>query len=220
MIEKSIVQYWNEDVLPDDIQLLADSWTHVNSADGYEHTVFSRESASEFLREEYGTELDYLFLNSRIPAMQSDIFRLAYCVARGGLYVDIGSRCNSPIDALFSNNSELTLMRKWHGAICNGLIISKPRAVGLELILEDVISNLRNRSHGSVWEVTGPANYIRIADREEHKERIATVDQLKICDLFELVGNEKRKGDEHWSNLEKTVDLYFDDDTHDQVNAC
>ena len=208
MQNKVIVQYWNDRSLPSDIADLSKTWAENNTDINFSHIVFDRDMAADFIRSKYGFDIAKLFLNARLPAMQSDIFRVAYCLEEGGVYVDIGSKCNRNVSDLLSTSNNLILMRKWHGKICNGLIISESGNSMLAHIWQLIVQNISAKKVAKVWSLTGPENYIIASKKSEFQDIYNTVDQLSIKNVFELVGNKKRKGLEHWSNYDKQEDLY------------
>ena len=65
------------------------------------------------------------FLDIRLPAMQADVFRIAFVLACGGLWVDAATTCLSPVKAWLDLQTPLLLLRKpkqiapqaWNGLI-------------------------------------------------------------------------------------------------------
>ena len=86
VIPKNIIQYWDKNLIPDDVLACMDSIKQASA--GYDHTVFNRESAADFISDNYNSEYTDLFYNSKHPALQADLFRLLYLSIFGGVWID------------------------------------------------------------------------------------------------------------------------------------
>ncbi|MEP1871729.1 MAG: glycosyltransferase, partial [Paraglaciecola sp.] len=113
MIPKVIVQFWNTESIPEDVTELMATWQQQNP--DFRHLIFTHEQAASFIEVQFGTAIKSLYLSAALPAMQSDIFRVAYCLAKGGFYIDAGTRCMASLVPNLPDNGDLLLMRKWHG---------------------------------------------------------------------------------------------------------
>jgi mannosyltransferase OCH1-like enzyme len=91
----NIVQFWNSAEIPNEIQELISSWSTLNPAEN--HRVFDSASAQEFVARNYSADVASAFRDITIPAMSCDVFRVAYLLKEGGIYIDCGSRCLQPI---------------------------------------------------------------------------------------------------------------------------
>lgn len=194
VIPKVIIQYWNDKVIPKDIESLINSWKDNNPK--YIHKLFDRDTAAEFLELNYNKQIKNLFLSFTIPAMQSDFFRLAYIFKFGGVYVDAASKCISSLDTIISSSHTKTiLMRKWHGKVCNGFIASTKNDLFIKHIWERVNENLCDRSivdTKDVWTITGPKVYID-ALNGELKKFVTLIDQAEFSGVFSWVNDLQHK---------------------------
>lgn len=207
-----IVQFWHSSEIPNEILELIDSWKQLNPE--AEHVLLDRQLALEFMEQNFDKTLVRAFDEVTLPAMVCDIFRVAYLMINGGIYVDCGSRCKAPIDQWGLDLSKMTVMRKWHGGVCNGLICAPayhPRLVEIWKRIENV---LRTRPNGSIWNLTGPLLFIETVDNDwqseldESQRSVSVVDQLEILPFFELVGCLNHQKRAHWSKLQDVIPLF------------
>ncbi|MDY6929431.1 MAG: glycosyltransferase [Pseudomonadota bacterium] len=204
MIPKVIVQFWNTPDIPDDVAELMDTWKQHNP--DFRHLVFDYEQAASFIEVKYGKKIRDLFLSAALPAMQSDIFRVAYCLAKGGFYIDAGTRCKAELEPNLPENGELLLMRKWHGGIWNGMIGAQAGQADLKLIWDKIIHNLKVRETEDVWQVTGPKSFNQVVNHQTEASKLLIIEQKEIR-FFDIVNDLKYKSN-HWSKVQKTQSIF------------
>ncbi len=204
MKPNTIVQFWNTPNLPEDISKLVATWKAQNPS--MEHKLFSYDSALQFIAEHYGSEIKNLFESAALPAMQSDIFRVAYCLKMGGFYIDCGTRCNAPIQPLLSDDL-LFLVRKWHGGIWNGAIGCNAEHPALEWIWNRIIQNLKARSSNDVWKLTGPLSFNQMVESKEFDGIVNVVEQPSTKPFFDIV-NELEHKKKHWSKVQEKQSVF------------
>ncbi|MCU7554451.1 glycosyltransferase [Alteromonas sp. ASW11-19] len=199
-----VIQFWNQQNLPPDIAQLRNTWKENNPQ--AEMLLFNTKTASDFIEQEYGAHVASLFNEAALPAMQSDIFRVAYCLANGGFYIDAGTECSAAVIDLLPDNDELVLMRKWHGGIWNGMISCKAGNPGLKAIWHRILDNLEQRPSNDVWKLTGPASFNQVVDGGEYDSVIRVVEQ-KHVKAFRVV-NELEHKKQHWSKVQKNQSVF------------
>ena len=209
MKPNTIVQFWNTPDLPEDISKLVATWKEQNPS--MEHKLFSYETARQFIADHYGTEIHNLFESAALPAMQSDIFRVAYCLKMGGFYIDCGTRCNASIEPMLSDDA-LFLVRKWHGGIWNGAIGCSAGHPALEWIWNRIIQNLRARNSNDVWKLTGPLSFNQMVESQEFESSINVVEQPETKSFFDIV-NELEHKKKHWSKEQEKQSVFKDNTT-------
>ena len=206
MKPNTIVQFWNTPHLPEDISKLVATWKAQNPT--MEHKLFSYDTALQFIAEHYGPEIQNLFESAALPAMQSDIFRVAYCLKMGGFYIDCGTRCNASIEPLLSDDL-LFLVRKWHGGIWNGAIGCNAGHPALEWIWNRIIQNLKTRSSNDVWKLTGPLSFNQMFESKVFESSINVVEQPSTKPFFDIV-NELEHKKKHWSKVQEKQSVFKD----------
>jgi hypothetical protein len=102
-IPKVIVQFWDENNIPVDVQECIQSWQSLKSK-GFEHRLFNNSTARKFIAGNLHEENVKAFDRCYHPAMKSDYFRLCFIYCYGGFYVDIDDvYSGSDISGLFSD---------------------------------------------------------------------------------------------------------------------
>lgn len=102
-IPKIIVQFWDENDVPKDVQECVESWKSLKSK-GFEHHLFNNSTARKFITDNLHEENVKAFDRCYHPAMKSDYFRLCFIYCNGGFYVDVDDvYSGSDISGLFSD---------------------------------------------------------------------------------------------------------------------
>lgn len=207
MIPKVIVQYWDQEVIPDDVSSLMLSWKRQHS--GYEYVLFNKTSARSFIKKNCGKEGLSIFDAANIPAMRSDIFRLAYILHHGGVYIDAATKSVACIDCFIKKNDQLYLMRKWHGGIWNGFIAAAAFHPVLKEVWNQVVSNVKVKRSNDVWAVTGPGVFNEIVgNAEKYNSLITVANQRDVKKFFLLINDLEHKGSNHWSKVQKKQSIF------------
>jgi len=218
----NIVQFWHSDTIPVEVQQLIATWVSQNPE--HEHHLFNSDSAKNFMLSYFGSDLALAFDQITLPAMRCDVFRVAYLLINGGLYVDAGFTCFQPIKDWQIDEHRMTLMRKWHGGVCNGLICAPAGHPWLQELWQRIELVLRNRQDGDIWSLTGPLLFIQIEEKEaqlddfdnryclpghnDQARSIAVLDQAASAPLFTPCNSLKNRSRAHWSKLQKVVPLF------------
>lgn len=206
LLPKTIVQYWDQGLPEEHVRELTETWVEKNPS--YEYKLFNRVSAEKFILSEFGSEELELFQSASLPAMRSDIFRIAYILKYGGTYVDAATKCFKSLDGLsITKNVSLVLMRKWHGRICNGFFSASSGNVYVEKIWFEILDNLKRQVHDDVWACTGPGVFISVLSKIEADDILA-IDQSSLKPFFQLIGNLAHKKQTHWSSLQKSTSIF------------
>ena len=207
----SLVQYWAGNSEPE-IDRLCELWKDLYPELKYQRHDY--DSAAAFIRDNLPREMAAAFHKCKLPAMQSDVFRLCYAYSVGGFYVDCGTR---PV-ARFPLTTgplpgELYLLRMDTGRIWNGLILAHARHPALAKILEQVISNVLNerdhfgRPSNDVLSVTGPVNYQDLrTPRNRDKYKVTLFDEDGYLERVQDLKH-KRPG-WHWQCRQRAESIY------------
>lgn len=203
-IPKNIVQYWSDESLPEDISRLTNTWPSVHTS--YNYQLFNRTSAIDFLKSNYTSEVVDAFISLKNPAMQSDLFRVAYLFAMGGIYIDVAYKALRPIEDIIDlNASHLYVFENLVGGIWNGFIITPPANPTLGEVFEHILSNVTAGNDGNAYEVTGAKNYNHILN----KSNSIILDKHKLWHYL-------RRDSQYISNnydcysISKSEGIYFD----------
>lgn len=206
-IPKNIVQYWTEENLPSYLIELSKSFSLVYPDFNYQ--LFNRNSAIVFLKKHYDMDICNAFKSLKVPAMQSDFFRVAYLLVKGGMYVDISHRAHIRIDDLIFKIDKLFVFTRPTGAIINGIILSPKENELLSSIFERILKNIARKDSCSAYQVTGPANFNRILTASNciMIEKHAMWKYIRGDKLYsrEKLYTEKNT---HWSEIKNIADVY------------
>lgn len=154
-VPKHIIQYWDSPDIPDAIQETMRSWSE--QCRGYRYTLFDKQRAGDFIAENCGEEVSQAFASSAQPTLRSDLFRLAYLYACGGVYVDADDRCLEDISPwLDEDPCDLVLYIEILGSIGNNFLAAAPRHPFIHAALKRISENILERRGHSVWYVSGP----------------------------------------------------------------
>jgi len=205
--KQTIMQYWADANIPEEIKILTNSWKNKNK--NFKHIIFNKKDASNFIKEHFSEEIYSAFLSIKLPAMEADVFRVAYILKNGGLYVDCATKCISQLDNNLISSSKLTLMRKDHGGIWNGFIYAKEANNNvLQKIWKEIEVALITRKEGKILQLTGPKLFEKIVNTNLNDTNIFT--QNRIKHTFSLVKALKHRGAVHWSRMQNIEPLYYD----------
>ncbi len=162
-IPREIVQYWDARPLPDGIRSLMLSWPETNPT--CRHYMFDRAAAQAFLERHATPLVRRAFAAALSPVLQSDLFRLAWLVERGGIYADADDRCQFSLERLFAGGVSLVLLQEDIGSIGNNLIAAAPRHPFLAEVLE--LTSLRVIQHqgSNPWFLSGPGVFTEVFAR-------------------------------------------------------
>jgi tetratricopeptide (TPR) repeat protein len=154
-IPKTIMQYWDSSPPPADIARLMATWRETNS--GYTYHLFNDMTAQAFLAETFPPEVLHVYRRGEYATQKSDIFRLAFLVAQGGIYADADDRCTGPITTIIPEGSRLVVYQDDHMTLCNNFIAAEPGHPILLAALQGAVTAMLRGDRDTVWFSTGPA---------------------------------------------------------------
>jgi thioredoxin-like negative regulator of GroEL len=205
-IPKTILQFWDNPDIPDDIAQLMQSW---DQCKGFEHRIFNDHTALAFIEEHCTARVLKAFRMANHPAMRSDIFRLAYLSVNGGVYVDADDLCRHDIGELLSPGFELILMQENLASIGNNFIAAAPGHPCIEFILSTIVDLVLEKQGNNVWFLTGPgalsSGFCRYYRQQLGRARLpAGVRVVTVYSLYAFISPHipcRHKNDErHWNS--------------------
>ena len=208
-----LLQYWNEYQLPVVIADRMEKCRQLNP--GWDYLRFNRHTASEFLAATYGPEIAAAFLDIRLPAMQADVFRVAFLLKCGGLWVDAATLLMRPVEFWIDRRHSLQLLRRSHQEhpkICSGVIYaSRPGLPLLKAAWEAMVPRLLSRSGTKVYREFGPGlfrdlivSFPNLALGLHVVPDVSLEGFLKISSSGNIL-----PANLHWSERQKSESLYF-----------
>jgi tetratricopeptide (TPR) repeat protein len=186
-IPPRIVQFWDSDEVPPEVERLSRSWREQNP--DMEYLRFSEASARDYLRQ-FAPEALPAFARAREPALKADLFRLAYLAHNGGFYVDADDRCVAPLSALDWRKYDLVLYQEDWGSIGNNFIAASPQHPIVLRAFEQAVTAISRGDVEMMWLSTGPGLTSRAAVQHLLASSSGFKDGLRgtaILDRYELV---------------------------------
>jgi len=188
-------------------------WRSANP--GFRHLVFNRVSAATALQALYGDSFWKAFLAIRLPAMQADVFRVAYLYACGGTWIDAATHCLAPLRQWLDLGAQLVMLRKpgmipplvWNGFI----YVSVPRHPFLGEALNRITDVIANRLGDRVWKQVGAGMFRDVLNDSSLSKGVSVLDYAVVCSFLKYGSSSEVIGRaSHWSVRQKCESLYFD----------
>lgn len=204
-----MIGYWNTESLPADIEPIHASWHEHGPSD---IRLFSGASALDFVGRTYGEREVRALKACRLPAMQSDLFRVLAIHALGGFYCDVGIRLHAyPSPFLPVRDGALTLYRRWHGGINNGMFSAEAGNPILARLIATMLDNIERRASNSVMAVTGPFVWREATDNGNGEGVVVHEHRAIVGPIFEYDNTlMHRSGPDHWSKRQNEVTIFND----------
>lgn len=204
-IPQKIIQFWNTEVPPPDVNELIESW-RTNHND-YTHLLFNDESAGDFLAAHYPYEVCLAFRRAEQPAQRADIFRLAYLASEGGYYIDVDDLCLARLDTFAPAYAEMVGYQENYATIANNFIGAKPHHPVVERALKLAVEAVNRGDHDIVWLSTGPGlltrAFAQIAAEAASDDFLSKAVVLELWEAQRFIGLHcpvaYKNTEQHWS---------------------
>jgi tetratricopeptide (TPR) repeat protein/mannosyltransferase OCH1-like enzyme len=155
LIPKRIMQFWDSEDLPPDVDHLMRGWGDRNP----DHTrhVFCDRTARAYLRRQHPDSVLAAYRRAQEAAQKSDIFRLAWLAAEGGVYADADDRSLRPLATIIPANADLVMYQEDVASIGNNFIAARAGHPVIVLALSRAVEAINRGDTDNVWLSTGPA---------------------------------------------------------------
>jgi alpha 1,6-mannosyltransferase len=106
MIPKIIWQTYKNNFkdLPDYALSAAETW--INKNPEWQYNYMSDDDVMDFVRENFGHRWEKIFNSCPVGVMKADIWRIMVLYINGGMYTDLDTTCNVPIDSWLDKISD------------------------------------------------------------------------------------------------------------------
>ena len=207
-----LIQYWDQPQPPAVLLERMEGWRQMHP--GWSYRRYDRDSSARFMRSTYGTALEDAFLDIRLPAMQADVFRVAFLLACGGLWVDAATTCFSRVETWLDLQAALLLLRRshqQHPQVCNGLIYAiAPAHPLLAAAWQSIESSLLARTGVKVYRSFGPGLLRDLLASGSWDHTLTVWQETELCDHLCFGSSSKvLPPEQHWSQRQQTESLYF-----------
>ncbi|WP_048880663.1 glycosyltransferase [Acidocella aminolytica] len=184
VIPRTIMQFWDEAAIPEDIRGLMVSW-HSQNPD-HNHQIFDNANALAWIEAYYPKSVALAYWRSREAAQKSDIFRLAWLARQGGIYADTDDLCLRSLDTMLPSGAKLVLSHEVLGTVGNNFIAVVPRHPVIELALQLAVHAVNRGDNDGVWYSTGPALLTRALTQILTASGTLNMDGTAILSMREL----------------------------------
>ncbi|MDE3027641.1 MAG: hypothetical protein KGH84_04525 [Paracoccaceae bacterium] len=192
-----LVQFWDQPDLPHDLAGARAAWVSHSP----KSTLFDAAHAARFITRDYGPQAAAAFTALWHPAAQSDLFRLYYLLARGGLYVDADSLPGPAVAPFMAHGggavwaSAMTRVPKC--VTINGFLAAPKGAPLIAAYLDHVLRNLHDSPEGPIYWLCGPGALTRFLASSDHTIRLLPHATLQSR-LFRQIDAAYKYTDRNW----------------------
>ena len=207
-----LIQYWDDSSPPGLMLTRMRCWQ--DSHPDWRYTRFDRASAADWIGAVYGHRIENDFLQLRLPAMQADVFRVAFLLKCGGVWVDAATHCLAPLSTWLPLHSGLTLLRRPHQqppAVCNGLMhAGAPGHPLLAAAWQRICEVIAARRAGRVYRLVGPGLFRELLETGRNRDGVIVLPSGPLESAIRFGSSAEAVGaDQHWSQRQQTESLYL-----------
>ena len=209
---RQLIQYWNDSAPPSPVKALMQTVRDLHPDWGYQ--CFDRHRAADELGLLYGKDLKQAFLDIRIPAMQADVFRIAYLLRHGGVWIDAATVLHEPMERWTPFGHPLVLLKRKHQTgpeVATGFMCASPGHPLLGRAWDRIAAYLLMRSGTKVYRHFGPG-ILRDLIREQPQlgALVHVLDEQEVSPFLRFGSSSNvLSKEEHWSKRQDSESLYF-----------
>lgn len=218
MIPRIVHQFWDTPDIPEEVQDRIAIWRSFHP--DWTHILWNDESAASFIETQFGARAVRCFNACTIPAMRSDILRVAAALVVGGVYLDADALCAGPLDVFFDESDcVLVFVQKNSRHLHNDMFGVAPRHFFFERVWQRILDNIEETPPQGVSLTTGPGCFQSIWRGVSKRER-SGMQLLEKRQLAPKLTFPRLKSDRpHWREQMK-LGRIVDFARADQANAA
>ena len=137
----------------------------------YEYRFFTTDDRSAFIKAKFSNHIFNAYASLQIGAAQADLWRLLVLQDCGGVYMDIDAHSVWPLEFILKPGDEELFLVTKNREISNYFIATKPGNKNFELLIQQVLMNIRTKSSSNIYELTGPGVFNRVLTQENVSTR-------------------------------------------------
>lgn len=145
MIPKIIWQTYKTkyDELPYDAKICSETWKKLNPE--YEYRYMSDDEIYNFVKDKYGEKMLNLMKSFKVNVMKADLWRYLIIYEYGGLYTDIDTICQVPINKwLNADNNKMVVAPENDLHYAQWTFAAEPKSPIVKNIIDLVVSRCKN----------------------------------------------------------------------------
>jgi len=172
MIEKNIFQTWHTHALDPAIQVRIDKFKKENPT--YTYKLYIDADIDRFVNETYPGDIAEAYNRLNIIVAKADFWRYLILYTYGGVYVDIDSNIEKPLDTLIRDEDEAIITSEMRPGVPIAyvqwaLIFKKGHPI-LKKTIDLIVNNIKNNKYpNNILKMTGPMVFAE-AIQAVHKE--------------------------------------------------
>jgi len=169
MIEKNIFQSWHTKKLHPLVQKKINKFKQLNPE--YTYHLYNDKDMDDFVNEHFNGEIAECYNKLNIIVAKVDFWRYLVLYKYGGIYLDMDSSIEKPLDELIKANDQAIITAEGNPKLYVqwALIFSKEHPI-LKKTIELICNNIKNNCYpNDIHKMTGPTVYTK-AINEIHKE--------------------------------------------------
>lgn len=176
MIEKNIFQcYWNRNPsMEPSVNEMIYKYKSMNP--GYTHNLYDDKDMDNFVNKYFSGEIAECYNKLNITVAKSDFWRYLVLYKYGGIYLDMDSSIERPLDELIKEEDQAIITAEGNPNLYVqwGLVFSKGHPI-LKKTIELICSNIKNNRYpNNIHRTTGPMVYTT-AINEFYKEHFGNI---------------------------------------------
>lgn len=182
MIPKIIWQTYETD-FKDLLQEAKDcSVTWIENNPSWEYRYMNSKDREDFVFKYFDSEWYKLYMECNLNIVKANIWRCMVLYIHGGVYADLDSICNKPIDSWIKDNYDMTVSKDDdNGSLeyCINVFAAKPFSKALESILLHIKENIKNNelTLNNVIDLTGETAWFNALSGQEDKYNVYCYEQ-------------------------------------------
>ena len=209
---RQLIQYWDQPQPPASVQALMNVVRDLHP--DWDYQRFDRQRAADELGALYGKDLRQAFLDIRLPAMQADVFRMAYLLRHGGVWIDAATVLHQPLQAWLPMGHPLVLLRRkqqTHPEVATGVMYAAAGHPLLARAWDRMAAYLLLRSGTKVYRHFGPGILRDLIREQPQLGSLVQVLPEQQLSAFLRFGSSRAVlgSDQHWSSRQEQESLYF-----------
>ena len=144
-IPKHIYQTFKNRIVSKNMANVTKSWKVNNPT--YNYTFYTDIEQDQFIVDNFGERVVNAYRSLIPKAYRADLWRYCILYIKGGIYSDINTICEYPIDILLNSNPKFILIED-NNSINNVFIASIPQNPILLKIIQQVVENVEKKVYG------------------------------------------------------------------------
>lgn len=177
----NLIQFWDKSA-PPEIEAGRIAWAGVSAGS---HRLVDDVTATDQLTALYGAQMAQVYRRLWHPALKSDLFRVAWLVAKGGAYVDADTLPKKGAAAFLAGAAEACFAVSSSSlpkcVTLNHFVGGPARSPLWTAYLEHMLRQIGTRQDGPIYMLTGPGALTQFLYRRRDESVIAPLRLIPSC---------------------------------------